>query len=87
MDNHIDFDALANNLWDLLRQYGLRPVSFGISFVIPRDQFEAIAADHPGQHPEMILLRRGNEWYIKIQREKRLEDFPPGAIMTPDEDK
>ena len=87
MDSHIDFDALAENFWNLLRQHGLRPVSFGISFAIPHDQFEAIAIDHPGQHPEMILLRRGNEWYIQVKLERRLEDFPPGIIMTPDEDK
>ena len=87
MDMHIDFDALAENVSNLLRQQGLRPSSFGISFTLPSDQFEAVALDNPGQHPEMILLRRGNEWYIQIKRERRLEDFPPGIIMTPDGDK
>ena len=78
-----DFDALASEIFVLLHKYGLTPKSLGISLLLPRPEFDVIATKHPGHHHRMILLGKGNEWYMKIQPEVKLEDLPPGAILPP----
>lgn len=86
MTSSIDFDSMANEVNALLKEHGLAAKSWGLRLLLPRPEFDAIAAEHPGHHPRMILLRNGNDWHIQIQPEMRLEDFPPGATLPPPTD-
>ena len=85
MKQKLNADALANEILSVLKAHGLKTKAFGISLTIPGRDFDVIAADYPDHQPEMLLIRNGNEiqWYVKIVRQRSLEDFPPGAILNP----
>jgi hypothetical protein len=88
MVSKVDFDTLANEIVTILHDYGLRPNSFGLSFTLSSEDFDKIAADYPGHHPEMILISKGDDiqWYVQITRGRAFEEFPPGAILSPPPD-
>jgi hypothetical protein len=88
MTHKLDFDALAKDVLALLRKYELAPEAFGVSLAIPSKDFDVIAAAYPGHSPEMILISSGDgiQWYVQIERRRALEDFPPGATLTPPPD-
>jgi hypothetical protein len=88
MTEGLDFEALARDVLGVLGRYGLSPDAFGVILTIPGKDFDMIAATHPGHHPEMILISKGGDiqWHVQIMRRRALEDFPPGAILTPPPD-
>ncbi len=83
MTSTLDFDALARDLLAVFRRHGLKPDRFDLHVGMAREDFEALAADHPSRHPEMISVDRDGEWSMLIQRRRVREDYPPGAFLTP----
>jgi hypothetical protein len=76
MTEGLDFEALARDVLGVLGRYGLSPDAFGVILTIPGKDFDMIAATHPGDI----------QWHVQIMRRRALEDFPPGAILTPPPD-
>lgn len=82
MRDKLDFDALATEILQVLNRHGLTPDMYGVSMSIAKSDFDRVAAEHPGHHPEIIVITTP-KWYIQIKRRRDMEDYPPGAIMPP----
>ena len=90
MVDYLDLKALNEELLALLEKYELKPKILSLSMVLSTDLFDAIANDHP-HHKNPGILQTGHtdsklQWGILIRREMKLEEFPPGAILTPPSD-
>jgi hypothetical protein len=90
MGSRLDLNQLSEDILVILREYGLAPDGFVVSITVPSKDFDAIAAGHSDHiHPEMIRKTgesNKTQWSVQILRRRALEDFPPGAILSPPPD-
>lgn len=83
-DHEIDVDALMMEVLALVHKHGLRPGTFGLTLVIPRKEFKALARQYPNHRPEMIRISKGNDWSIKFFPVLEPGDYPTGEALKPD---
>jgi hypothetical protein len=90
----IDLEAIYRDVLGILQNnYGVSPIVLSVNMVLSAEQFDAIAPDHPDKLVPDLLQKSlttrqpWRQWTVMIQRERRLEDFPPEirARLTPPE--
>jgi uncharacterized protein YjbI with pentapeptide repeats len=79
-------ELIAAEILDVLQKHGLSPDTFGVNLTLPHEGFEALAANYPRYHAELILLSTesgGVQWSIQVMPRRTREDSLQGAVLTP----
>jgi hypothetical protein len=90
MSYRLDLESLGKEVLAVLQKYGLQLEYLGINIAMSGKNFDAIADGHPDLvNAEMMrksVESDGVQWWVQIMRIRALEDFPPGAILSPPPD-
>jgi hypothetical protein len=79
----VNFNALVQEVLDVISRHDLTPSTLGLIFNVPRDEFESLAQQYPGHHPGIIIIKQKNDWFVQIQPVPKPGDYPTGEILKP----
>ncbi len=79
----VDFNAIAQEVLDVIRRHSLTPSTLGLIFNVPREEFDALAQQYPGHHPGIIIIKKGNDWFVQVQPILKPGDYPTGEVLKP----
>ncbi len=80
-----NLESIAAELLNVLQTHGLVPDAFGFHLTLPREDFEALAADYPRYNENIILSNgkiNGIHWSAQINPRRRPQPLPPAGGAT-----